>query len=65
MQPLQPNATCIKNCVCSQISTVIMIRNRIVKAVLIFYLEALIYKGSPCFNDRDKCPYQNYTVSFC
>ena len=46
-------------------STVIMIRKSIVKAVLIFYREALIYKAFSCFYGQDKCPYQNYKHSFC
>ena len=43
-----------------QKSTVIMIRKRIVKAVLVFCREALIYKAFSCFYKRDTYPYQNY-----
>ena len=44
-------ATRLKSSCPHQISTVIMIRNRIVKAVLAFYREALIYKAFSCFGD--------------
>ena len=37
-----------------------MIRNRIVKTVLVFYSKALVYKAFSCFLERDKYPYQNY-----
>ena len=54
----------IRGIYCDQKSTVIMIRKRIVKAVLVFYREALIYKAFSCFQCQDKCPYQNYKFSF-
>ena len=38
-----------KSCHSDQISTVIMIRNGIVKAVLVFYSKVLIYKAFSCF----------------
>ena len=41
-----------------------MIRNRIVKVVLVFYREALKYKAFYCFRGQDKCSYQNYMLSF-
>ena len=41
-----------KSCHSDQKSTVIMIRNRIVKAVLVFYSKALVYKAFLVFRDR-------------
>ena len=38
-----------KSCHSDQISTVIMIRKRIVKAVLVFCFKALVYKAFSCF----------------
>ena len=43
------NSCRFKSCHPHQISTVIMIRNRIVKAVLVLYSKVLIYKDFPCF----------------
>ena len=53
-----------ESCHFDQISTVIMIRSRIVKAVLVFYSKALIYKAFSCFYELVECPYQNYKDSF-
>ena len=53
-----------KSCHPYQISTVIMIRKRIVKAVLVFYSKALIYKTFSCFYGLVECQYQNYKHYF-
>ena len=56
---------CSMSCHSDQTSTTIVIRNGIVKAVLVFYSKALFYKAFSCFYMWDKCPYRNYKVSFC
>ena len=59
-----PRGRRFESCHSDQKSTVIMIRNRIVKAVLVFCLKALIYKAFSCFYGLVECQCQNYKPSF-